>query len=98
MPRLRTRCDAHHKKALCVGQDEEPGSAVSVRRATRNAEIDLGWLLAQRDVSTRSAVAASQFSSRPGASADPRSFVFWYRARASAMSGEIIQARLACAS
>ena len=21
MPQLRTRCDAHHKKALCVGQE-----------------------------------------------------------------------------
>jgi hypothetical protein len=31
MPQLRTRCDAHHKKALCVGQERTHQEASSHR-------------------------------------------------------------------
>jgi hypothetical protein len=36
MPQLRTRCDAHHKKALCVGQE---------RRVVRSADGPSGTQL-----------------------------------------------------
>jgi hypothetical protein len=34
MPQLRTRCDAHHKKALCVGQERRV-----VRSAPRRTRV-----------------------------------------------------------
>ena len=49
MPQLRTRCDAHHKKALCVGQERrvvrsaDGPSGTQLYIAHRDQTAWLGW-------------------------------------------------------